>query len=185
MSKENTISIFTVLQKTQSGEIALPQWQRDFAWTSERIESLFNSMYQNGGHIGVITACKESPTRNFNSFYFAGSHQSFTGPKTFILDGCQRFSSILDVFQNYSVACNYDAAVDGGELFNTDANGNIELGLVRTKTAGKDLYAKSLLPLREIDHQATRNSIRNFLERVVFKAEFSTPIVTGKQWYRS
>lgn len=173
MKNQNAISIFTVLQKTQSGEIALPQWQRDFAWSAQRIENLFNSLYTNGGHIGVITACKESATRNFNSFYFAGSHQSFTGKKTFILDGCQRFSSIIDVFQNYSITCNYDAAVDGGELFDTNEHGQVDLGLVRSKTAGKDLYAKSLLPLREIDHEATRNSIRNFLERVVFKAEFA------------
>lgn len=94
------MSVATILDGIEKGRIVLPAIQRDFVWSSERIEKLFDSLFR-GYPVGVVLLWDTNEAiqyRKFASQHYRGSQPKYlvNNGETIqlVLDGQQRLTSL-------------------------------------------------------------------------------------------
>lgn len=94
------MSVATILDGIEKGRIVLPAIQRDFVWSSERIERLFDSLFR-GYPVGVVLLWDTNESiqyRKFGSQYHHGAQPEYLVNKgetiQLVLDGQQRLTSL-------------------------------------------------------------------------------------------
>ncbi len=94
-------SLSGLLDNLREGTIQVPPFQRDFVWDRGKVTSLFDSIRKNYP-IGSILLWrpKEAPkwekNRDVGSFTIPNNGE----PKSYVLDGCQRLSSLFGCLNN-------------------------------------------------------------------------------------
>ena len=86
------MNISSILQRVKEREYTLPEFQREFVWTNEKIENFFNSLYRGypvGGLITWRTSGDHSIARS--------KPRENVSPITYILDGQQRITTIYSI----------------------------------------------------------------------------------------
>lgn len=94
-------SLMKVLDDLRKGYIQIPPFQRDFVWEQENVRALFDSI-KNNYPIGSILLWKPEKTYgwpNVNTISGVSLPQSSESP-LFILDGCQRLSTLFGCLTN-------------------------------------------------------------------------------------
>ncbi len=94
------MSIFTLLNQIDKGEIVLPAIQRDFVWGEEKIEKLMDSIMR-GYPIGIVLMWETFDALQYRTFeknFGKSSHYSFYDNDNknikIVLDGQQRLQSL-------------------------------------------------------------------------------------------
>ncbi|TLS52145.1 DUF262 domain-containing protein [Paenibacillus antri] len=94
------IPIRKLIQRTMSGEIRIPAFQRGFVWSSEKVAFLLDSIY-NGYPVGSIllwrTREQLASDRDLGPFILPEPPDQY--PMDYVLDGQQRLTSLFGVFQ--------------------------------------------------------------------------------------
>lgn len=94
-------SLSSLLENLREGIIQVPPFQRDFVWDREKVKSLFDSI-RKSYPIGSILLWRprEAPNwkrdREVGGFTLPNLHE----PKSYVLDGCQRLSSLFGCLTN-------------------------------------------------------------------------------------
>lgn len=90
----------TILDKLASGELVIPEFQRDFIWDKRQMVDLFDSIVK-GFPIGSIILWSPQ-TDNFESFKNIGGVKVKTSnlPHSYVLDGRQRLTTLLSVLSD-------------------------------------------------------------------------------------
>lgn len=94
-------SLSSLLESLREGIIQVPPFQRDFVWDREKVKSLFDSI-RKSYPIGSILLWRprEAPNwerdREVGGFTLPNLHE----PKSYVLDGCQRLSSLFGCLTN-------------------------------------------------------------------------------------
>jgi hypothetical protein len=88
--------IVNILEKVKSGEYSIPEFQRDFVWTTGQIMDLFDSMMK-GYPIGALILWKPERAEFHSLNELEGiSVEAFSGPdKQYVLDGRQRLTALI------------------------------------------------------------------------------------------
>ena len=97
----DAMSIYQLVNEISSGEIVLPAIQRDFVWSSDRVELLFDSLLR-GYPVGIVLLWETYTPMQYRRFvadYQKESINTFDenkgkGRLRLVLDGQQRLSSI-------------------------------------------------------------------------------------------
>ena len=95
------LSIFQLVNEISNGEIVLPAIQRDFVWSEDRIERLFDSLFR-GYPVGIVLLWETYQPMQYRRFvanYRRDTLHEFDenkkmGRLKLVLDGQQRLSSI-------------------------------------------------------------------------------------------
>ncbi|MXX05752.1 MAG: DUF262 domain-containing protein [Gammaproteobacteria bacterium] len=86
------MKISTVLDYIDSGDLALPEFQRGYVWNRDQVRGLFESLYRRhpvGGLLVWVTDCKTADRR--------GDGPVAAGSVRLLLDGQQRMTSLYGV----------------------------------------------------------------------------------------
>lgn len=86
--------IGVVLAQIDSGEMALPEFQRGYVWTREQVRSLMQSLYRRypiGSLLVWATKSEQAPTR--------GEVSTTSGMVRLLLDGQQRMTSLYGIIK--------------------------------------------------------------------------------------
>jgi hypothetical protein len=89
--------IVTLVEEAHEGTICIPNFQRDFVWRRDEVADLVRSILR-GYFIGSLLLLRSDPNNPpFAPVYLRGSDPSLKTPqpKTLILDGQQRLSSLV------------------------------------------------------------------------------------------
>lgn len=94
------ISIRTLIEQVQQGQIRVPAFQRGFVWDHDRIAFLMDSIYK-GYPFGsaILWQTKEQLKSERRLGPFALSEPTADFPINYVLDGQQRLTSIFGTFQ--------------------------------------------------------------------------------------
>ena len=94
------MSVSTLLDGIEKGRIVLPAIQRDFVWSADRIEKLFDSLFR-GYPIGVVLLWDTTEAiqyRTFAAHHTRGARPSYevndSETVQLVLDGQQRLTSL-------------------------------------------------------------------------------------------
>lgn len=93
--KTNPVSLKKLLERCQSGELQLPDFQRSWVWDEERIRSLVASVSR-GFPIGALMTLETGGDTNFKPRAVEGAAASVV-PTELLLDGQQRMTSLFQV----------------------------------------------------------------------------------------
>ena len=111
MIKSNDTPIADILRNSDNGTIQLPDFQRGWVWEDNRIRALIASI-SNAYPVGAAMFLDATGDNvHFKSRLFEGvdeSHSSVT-PKTLVLDGQQRMTSIYRSMCSKSVVKSMDS----------------------------------------------------------------------------
>ena len=89
------LNLGDMLKNLQSGEIQLPDFQRDWTWDDEKIKSLLESVIRNFPINSImLLECNSNDTK-FSYRKIAGVEKTEREPKYLILDGQQRLTSLF------------------------------------------------------------------------------------------
>ena len=119
------VSIRSLIEQVQQGQIRVPAFQRGFVWDPDRIAFLMDSIYKGypfGSAILWQTKEKLNAERKLGPFSLPEPTADF--PISYVLDGQQRLTSIFGTFQT-------DLTPDGGEnwpkiYFDLTAEGDLQ-----------------------------------------------------------
>lgn len=100
MAKQD-ISIGTLVDKVNRGELILPEMQRRYVWTSTKVRDLLDSLYRNypSGSILVWETDKVAPSRNLA----VQQSDSPLSTRLLLLDGQQRVTSLTAIISGTPV----------------------------------------------------------------------------------
>ena len=93
-------NLLDLVKKAYEGEVALPDFQRNFVWTRQDIEELIKSILENM-FIGTFLIQEINPENPpFKTIYIRGAEEvnpniTLRKPRTLILDGQQRLTSLF------------------------------------------------------------------------------------------
>ncbi len=94
------LSIRKIIEKTLSGEIRIPSFQRGFVWEPEKVAFFIDSLYK-GYPIGSLlfwrTNIRLENDRQLGNYSLPEPTKGY--PLDYVLDGQQRITSIFSVFQ--------------------------------------------------------------------------------------
>lgn len=94
------LSIRKIIEKTLSGEIRIPSFQRGFVWEPEKVAFFIDSLYK-GYPIGSLlfwrTNIRLENERQLGNYSLPEPTKGY--PLDYVLDGQQRITSIFSVFQ--------------------------------------------------------------------------------------
>lgn len=94
------LTIRKLIDRTSSGDIRIPAFQRDFVWESEQVAFLLDSIYK-GYPIGTVilwrTDSRLNTEKRLGHFKLPEPQKNY--PVNYVLDGQQRLTSIFSVFQ--------------------------------------------------------------------------------------
>lgn len=91
------MQISQILYKIDSGDIALPEFQRGYVWTRDQVRAFFQSLYRGypiGGFLTWSTKAESASTR--------GDGPEKDGTVQLLLDGQQRVTTLYGVTQGHS-----------------------------------------------------------------------------------
>lgn len=94
------LSIRTLIEQVQQGQVRVPAFQRGFVWDPDRIAYLMDSIYKGypfGSAILWQTKEKLNSERRLGPFSLPEPVADF--PISYVLDGQQRLTSIFGTFQ--------------------------------------------------------------------------------------
>lgn len=138
MASKIDISVGSLVEMIKSGELRLPEMQRQYVWTKDRVRDLLDSLYRGypSGTILVWETEREMPSRDLA---VAQEQNPFRGHKL-LLDGQQRLTSLSAILRGEPVV------VRGSKkpievLFNLDhpEGPPVEITEVDEQTNGTDL----------------------------------------------
>lgn len=92
--EHRSILLSTLITEVQTGSIRIPHFQRKFDWQLKNAAKLFNSIFKNipiGGIVLWNTTTEMNQERNIGDF----NMPIVEGPRSYILDGQQRITSLL------------------------------------------------------------------------------------------
>ncbi len=92
----NPVQIDSLLEEIERGELALPEFQRDFVWTPEETASLIASVIK-GYPAGSLLLWNPGEER-IQARAFAGAPSPRTDNPKLVLDGQQRLTSLYQAF---------------------------------------------------------------------------------------
>ena len=87
-------SISHLLEMVENGEIGLPEIQRGFVWTMNKVRDLVDSIYR-GYPVGSIILWEVSPDASIPSEFLVYLPQVKRSPRYLVVDGQQRLLSLL------------------------------------------------------------------------------------------
>lgn len=95
MAKQD-INVRQLVDKVISGEIALPEMQRRYVWTSTKVRDLFDSLYR-GYPSGAILVWETDGTLQDRSLQITGITTNPLTSRILLLDGQQRLTSLTAI----------------------------------------------------------------------------------------
>lgn len=97
-----SLKVVDVLSGVLNGEIGLPDLQRPFVWTNNKVPKLLDSMIQ-GFPVGYIMLW-DSPTEASDKASQIGSNtKDYNAPKKLVIDGQQRLTALLSAIYGANV----------------------------------------------------------------------------------
>ncbi|HAM21297.1 MAG TPA: hypothetical protein DCQ04_03315 [Actinobacteria bacterium] len=149
------VSIRSLIEQVQQGQIRVPAFQRGFVWDPDRIAFLMDSIYKGypfGSAILWQTKEKLNAERKLGPFALPEPTADF--PISYVLDGQQRLTSIFGTFQT-------DLTPEGDETWP-----KIYFDL----TAGGDLQESQFLALEDSDVDTARHfPIGTFFDTTAYR----------------
>ena len=97
-AKKNNLG--ELLRKIKCGEIQLPDFQRDWVWSDEKIKSLIESVIRNFPINSILLLECEANDIKFSCHTIAGVGEIDSKPHLLILDGQQRLTSLYGAFSS-------------------------------------------------------------------------------------
>lgn len=94
--------VSTLVDMIESGELQLPEMQRQYVWTQVKVRDLLDSLYR-GYPSGVILAWKAPHERDVETRAFAVSASREERASLLLLDGQQRLTSLSSVLRGEPV----------------------------------------------------------------------------------
>jgi hypothetical protein len=95
-------SVATLVDKIASGELQLPEMQRQYVWTQTKVRDLLDSLYR-GYPSGVILAWNAPVDAQVETRAFAVAASRETAATLLLLDGQQRLTSLSSVLRGEPV----------------------------------------------------------------------------------
>jgi len=95
MAKQD-ISVRQLVDKVVSGELALPEMQRRYVWTSVKVRDLFDSLYRDYPS-GAILVWEADPDIEDRGLQIQSVQTATSSTKLLLLDGQQRLTSLTAV----------------------------------------------------------------------------------------
>lgn len=92
------LSIFSIIDKIDIGEIALPDIQRPFIWDTTKVRDLVDSLY-NGLPIGSIILWELYKPQSFKQININNKKEPFL----LVIDGQQRLTSLYSIIKNKEI----------------------------------------------------------------------------------
>ncbi|RYZ90593.1 MAG: DUF262 domain-containing protein [Proteobacteria bacterium] len=132
MAKQD-ISIGTLVDKVNRGELILPEMQRRYVWTSTKVRDLLDSLYREypSGSVLVWETDKVAPSRNLA----VEQTDSSLATRLLLLDGQQRITSLTAIISGKPVQVrNVRRPID--IMFNLEHP--VELNTQATDTEGRE-----------------------------------------------
>jgi hypothetical protein len=101
MAKQD-ISVRQLVDKVLSGELALPEMQRRYVWTTIKVRDLLDSLYR-GYPSGAILVWEGDPNLEDRSLQIQGVKENPLSNKLLLLDGQQRLTSLTAILSGKPV----------------------------------------------------------------------------------
>jgi hypothetical protein len=101
MAKQD-ISVKQLVAKVESGELTLPEMQRQYVWTSIKVRDLLDSLYR-GYPSGTILVWETDQISNDRSLQIHDTSTTPLGTKLLLLDGQQRLTSLTAILSGKPV----------------------------------------------------------------------------------
>jgi len=102
MAKQD-ISVRQLVDKVLSGELALPEMQRRYVWTTIKVRDLLDSLYR-GYPSGAILVWEGDPNLEDRSLQIHGVKENSLSNKLLLLDGQQRLTSLTAILSGKPVS---------------------------------------------------------------------------------
>lgn len=102
MAKQD-ISVRQLVDKVLSGELALPEMQRRYVWTTIKVRDLLDSLYR-GYPSGAILVWEGDPNLEDRSLQIQGIKENPLSNKLLLLDGQQRLTSLTAILSGKPVS---------------------------------------------------------------------------------
>ncbi|MCJ2088009.1 DUF262 domain-containing protein [Methylobacterium sp. E-005] len=155
----NPVSLHTLLQRCEQGDIKLPDFQRNWVWDEYRIRSLIASLSQ-AFPVGALMTLKSSgKTFTPRAIQGAPAPAEAATESELLLDGQQRMTSLyqalvrqapidkIDVFYYFNIEMALDTSVD-----REDAIEALPKDRVLRTNFGKDIVRDLSTPEKEYEH---------------------------------
>ena len=94
--------VSTLVDMIESGELQLPEMQRQYVWTQVKVRDLLDSLYR-GYPSGIILAWKAPHERDVETRAFAAAANRDDRASLLLLDGQQRLTSLSSVLRGEPV----------------------------------------------------------------------------------
>jgi hypothetical protein len=155
----NPVSLQTLLQRCEQGDIKLPDFQRNWVWDEYRIRSLIASLSQAFPVGALMTLKSAGKTFTPRAIQGAPSSADAATESELLLDGQQRMTSLyqalvrqapiekIDVFYYFDIDKALDASVD-----REDAIEALPKDRVLRTNFGKDVVLDLSTPEKEYEH---------------------------------
>lgn len=88
------MKVSTILDHIDSGQIALPEFQRGYVWNKEQVRGLFSSLYKRHPVGGLLVWATDSAEASLR-----GEQKTASGTISLLLDGQQRVTSLYGVIR--------------------------------------------------------------------------------------
>ena len=102
MAKQD-ISVRQLVDKVLSGELALPEMQRRYVWTTIKVRDLLDSLYR-GYPSGAILVWEGDPNLEDRNLQIQGVKENSLSNKLLLLDGQQRLTSLTAILSGKPVS---------------------------------------------------------------------------------
>jgi hypothetical protein len=102
MAKQD-ISVRQLVDKVLSGELALPEMQRRYVWTTIKVRDLLDSLYR-GYPSGAILVWEGDPNLEDRNLQIQGIKENPLSSKLLLLDGQQRLTSLTAILSGKPVS---------------------------------------------------------------------------------
>lgn len=102
MAKQD-ISVRQLVDKVLSGELALPEMQRRYVWTTIKVRDLLDSLYR-GYPSGAILVWEGDPNLEDRNLQIQGIKENPLSNKLLLLDGQQRLTSLTAILSGKPVS---------------------------------------------------------------------------------
>lgn len=106
--KTNPVTLKSLLESCQSGEIQLPDFQRSWVWDDERIRSLIASI-SDSFPVGALMTLQTGGDVNFKPRMIQGAPPTQKVPSALLLDGQQRMTSLYQTLMRKEVVATVTA----------------------------------------------------------------------------
>ena len=179
------LSISAIIQKVESGELVIPDFQRFYVWSKEMIQSFFDSIF-NRYYISPFLFWEPNNQEKIGISPVKGVEIKDPHGNQIIIDGQQRISSIYYALKspNFSLKKRDVKTyfyIDFGEFVNNYPNHEDVIKIFNKKIILEDQYTKLLFPLNQLmEYDAWSRDLERYLEsnyKKLDRHEIIMPIV--------